>query len=148
MDIGTYPRPAENPPLSISNYESYCAVENGAFLAWGELIYAKPLTAKEQLAYELRPARLNPDVQKEMDAQAQVVGKWEDARHVPETKRLTWFYSDFGSYVPKEFVTPEQLSSMHSIVERLQAAKARKRQAHNIMQASAKRTVPKSVKSY
>lgn len=139
MDIGTYPRPAENPPLSISNYESYCAVENGAFLAWGELIYAKPLTAKEQLAYELRPARLNPDVQKEMDAQAQVVGKWEYARHVPETKRLTWFYSDFGSYVPKEFVTPEQLSPMHSIVERLQAAKARKRQAHNIMQASAKK---------
>ena len=139
MDIGTYPRPAENPPSSISNYESYCAVENGAVLAWGELIYAKPLTAKEQLAYELRPARLNPDVQKEMDAQAQVVGKWEDARHVPETKRLTWFYPDFGSYVPKEFVTPEQLSSMHSIVERLQAAKARKRQAHNIMQASAKK---------
>ena len=125
--------------MSISNYESYCAVENGAFLAWGELIYAKPLTAKEQLAYELRPARLNPDVQKEMDAQAQVVGKWEDARHVPETKRLTWFYSDFGSYVPKEFVTPEQLSSMHSIVERLQAAKARKWQAHNIMRASAKK---------
>ena len=128
MDIGTYPRPAENPPSSISNYESYCAVENGAFLAWGELIYAK-----------LRPARLNPDVQKEMDAQAQVVGKWEDARHIPETKRLTWFYPDFGSYVPKEFETPEQLSSMHSIVERLQAAKARKRQAHNIMQASAKK---------
>ena len=139
MDIGTYPRPAENPPSSISNYESYCAVENGAFLAWGELIYAKPLTAKEQLACELRPARLNLDVQKEMEAQAQVVGKWEDARHVPETKRLTWFYPDFGSYVPKEFVTPEQLSSMHSIVERLQAAKARKRQAHNIMQASAKK---------
>ena len=115
-------------------------MENGAFLAWGELIYAKPLTAKEQFDYELRPARLNPDVQKEMDAQAQVVGKWEDARHVPETKRLTWFYSDFGSYVPKEFVTPEQLSSMHSIVERLQAAKARKRQAHNIMQASAKKS--------
>ena len=139
MDIGTYPRPAENPPLSISNYESYCAVESGAFLAWGELIYAKPLTAKEQLDYEIRPARLNPDVQKELDAQAQVVGKWEDAQNIPETKRLTWFHPDFGSYVPKEFVTPEQLSSMHSIVERLQAAKARKRQAHNIMQASAKK---------
>ena len=140
MDIGTYPRPAENPPLSISNYEMYRAVENGAFLAWGELVYEKPLTTKEQLDYELRPARLNPDVQKEMDAQAQVVGKWEDARHVPETKRLTWFYPDFGSYVPKEFVTPEQLSSMHSIVDRLQAAKARKRQAHNIMQSSAKKS--------
>ena len=88
MDIGTYPRPADNPPLSISNYESYCAVENGAFSAWGELIYTKPLTAKEQLDYELRPARRNPDVQKKMDAQAQVVGKWEDARNVPEPKRL------------------------------------------------------------
>ena len=139
MDIGTYPRPAENPPLSISNYESYCAVENGAFLAWGELIYAKPLTTKEQLDYELRPARLNPDVHKEMSAQARVVGKWEDARNIPESKRLTWFHPDFGSYVPKDFVTPEQLASMHSVVERLQAAKARKRQAHNIMQASAKK---------
>ena len=140
MDIGTYPRPADNPPLSISNYESYCAVENGAFSAWGELIYTKPLTAKEQLDYELRPARRNPDVQKKMDAQAQVVGKWEDARNVPEPKRLTWFHPDFGSYVPKDFVTPEQLASMHSVVERLQAAKARKRQAHNIMQASAKKS--------
>ena len=75
MDIGTYPRPAGNPPLSISNYDSYCAVENGAFLAWGELAYAKPLTSKEQFDYELRPARRNPDVQKELDTQAQVVGK-------------------------------------------------------------------------
>ena len=139
MDIGTYPRPAENPPLSISNYEMYRAVENGAFSAWGELVYEKPLTTKEQLDYELRPARRNPDVQKKMDAQAQVVGKWEDARNVPEPKRLTWFHPDFGSYVPKDFVTPEQLSSMQSMVERLQAAKARKRQAHNIMQASAKK---------
>lgn len=140
MDIGTYPHPADNPPLSISNYETYCAVENGAFLAWGELIYAKPLTAKEQRDYEFCPARLNPDVRKEMDAQAQVVGKWEDSRAVPETKRLTWFYSDFGSYIPKEFVTPEQLAAMHSMVERLQAAKARKRQAHNIMQAATKKS--------
>ena len=140
MDIGTYPRPADNPPLSISNYETYCAVENGAFLAWGELIYAMPLTVKEQRDYELRPARSNPDVHKEMDAQAQVVGTWEDSRAVPETKRLTWFYSDFGSYIPKEFVTPEQLAAMHSMVERLQVAKARKRQTHNIMQAATKKS--------
>ena len=59
---------------------------------------------------------------------------------VPETKRLTWFYSDFGSYIPKEFVTPEQLAAMHGMVERLQAAKARKRRAHNIMQAATKKS--------
>ena len=60
-----------------------------------------------------------------MDAQAQVVGKWEDAHHVPEQKRLTWFYPDFGSYVPKEYVTPEQLAARTHSVERQEAAKAR-----------------------
>ena len=37
-------------------------------------------------------------------------GKWEDAHRVPDQKRLTWFYPDFGSYVVKEYITPEQLA--------------------------------------
>ena len=62
----------------------------------------------------------------ELAAQAQVVGKWEDAHHVPEQRRLTWFYPDFGSYVTKEYVTPEQLAARAHGVERQAAAKAHK----------------------
>ncbi len=76
--------------------------------------------------YELRPARENLDIRRQMDAQAQVVGKWEDAHHVPEQRRLTWFYSDFGSYVAKEYVTPERLAARAHGVERQAAAKVHK----------------------
>ena len=76
--------------------------------------------------YELRPARENLDIRRQMDAQAQVVGKWEDAHHVPEQRRLTWFYPDFGSYAAKEYVTPEQLAARAHGVERQAAAKAHK----------------------
>lgn len=63
-----------------------------------------------------------------MDAQAQVVGKWEDAHHVPEQRRLTWFYHDFGCYVAKEYVTPEQLTTRVRSVERQAAARAHKQE--------------------
>ena len=76
--------------------------------------------------YELRPARNNLDIRRQMDAQAQVVGKWEDAHRVPEQKRLTWFYPDFGSYVVKEYVIPDQLAVRVRSIERQEAAKAQK----------------------
>ena len=76
--------------------------------------------------YELRPSRSNLDIRRQMDAQAQVVGKWEDAHRVPEQKRLTWFYSDFGSYAVKEYVTPEQLAASARGVELQVAARARR----------------------
>ena len=60
----------------------------------------------------------------ELAAQAQVVGKWEDAHHVPDQKRLTWFYPDFGSYVVKEYVTPDQLAVRVRSIERQAAARA------------------------
>ena len=60
--------------------------------------------------------------------QAQAVGKWEDAGRVPEGKRLTWFYPDFGCYVVKEFVSPERLAECARGVE-LQRAAAERRQA-------------------
>ena len=53
-----------------------------------------------------------------------MVGKWEDAHRVPEQRRLTWFYPDFGSYVAKEYVTPEQLATRVKGIERQQAARA------------------------
>ena len=84
--------------------------------------------------YELRPARENLDIRRQMDAQAQVVGKWEDAHHVPEQRRLTWFYPDFGSYVAKEYVTPEQLAVRVRSIERQEVARAHKEAKQPIAQ--------------
>ena len=97
-----------------------------AFQAWGAITYAHPLTEREMQDYELRPSRNNLDIRRQMDSQAQVVGKWEDAHRVPDQKRLTWFYPDFGSYVVKEYITPEQLASFARGVERQEAARAHK----------------------
>lgn len=126
VDIGTYPKSRENPMIGFTNYDNRIPVEGGAFRAWGELVYGKPLTEKEAADYELRPARENLDVRRTMDAQAQIVGKWEDAKHIPDQKRLTWFYPDFGSYVTKEFITPERLAECVRGIEAQQAARAHK----------------------
>ena len=126
VDIGGFPRPKDNLPVSVLNYPERRPVENGSFRAWGELLYLDPLTEKDISDYELRPAPDNVDVRRRMDEQVQTVGKWEDAKRVPEVKRLTWYYSDFGAYVPKEFVTPEQLAACCRDVELQEAARAHK----------------------
>ena len=110
IDMGTYPKSYFNRPVHMDIYFNRQQVQGEAFQAWGAITYAQPLTEQEMRDYELRPSRENLDIRRQMDAQAQVVGKWEDAHHAPEQKRLTWFYPDFGSYVVKEYVTPEQLS--------------------------------------
>ena len=56
VDIGTFPKPADNKPVEIHNYDSRIPVEDGSMLAWGYLEYAKPLTEKEARDYELKPA--------------------------------------------------------------------------------------------
>ena len=56
VDIGTFPKPADNKPVEIHNYDSRIPVEDGSMLAWGYLEYAKPLTEKEAGDYELKPA--------------------------------------------------------------------------------------------
>lgn len=127
VDIGTFPKDKDNPPIRIENYEGRIWVENDTRLAWGELTYAQPLLEKELYHYELKPSRNNPDLRRLMDAQAQVVGKWEDTGRVPEALRLTWFYPDFGSYVVKEFVSPERLAECARGVELQQKAAGRKR---------------------
>ncbi len=127
VDIGTFPKEKDNPPIRIENYEGRIWVEHDTRLAWGELTYAQPLSEKELYSYELKPSRDNPDVRQLVDEQAQAVGKWEDAQHVPESQRLTWFYPDFGSYVVKEFVSPERLAECAHGVELQQAAADRKR---------------------
>lgn len=127
VDIGTYPKSGFNAPIEIRNYSGRMWVENDTRLAWGELIYARPLTAGEQSDYELRPSRYNPDVWEHMNAQAQTVGKWEDRKRLPDPQRMTWWYPDFGSYVVKEFVSPEQLDKRVEEIEVQRAAAERKR---------------------
>ena len=63
VDIGTYPKPPDNLPLSIVNYDDdrRRPVANGRLMAWGELTHAKPLTEKQMEDYELKPAPANPD---------------------------------------------------------------------------------------
>ena len=62
VDIGTFPRPKKNLPVGILNYGERRPVEEGAFRAWGELLYMRPLTEREQSDYELHAAPDNPDV--------------------------------------------------------------------------------------
>ena len=126
IDVGTYPNSRFNGVVEMTIYPERWRVEGEAFRAWGEIDYAQQLLPCEVADYELRPSRHNPDIRREMDAQAQIVGAWEDAKRVPEQKRLTWFYPDFGSYVAKEYVTPEQLAARAHGVERQVAAKAHK----------------------
>lgn len=131
IDLGTFPKPVDNPLLTFTNYDERIPVEHGAFLSWGELIYAKPLTDRQASDYELRPAPGNPDIRRTMDEQAQAVGKWETRKRVPDTKRLTWWYPDFGSYVPKEYVTPEQLAERHRQVVELSARSGQQKKPHH-----------------
>ena len=126
IDVGKYPKSYFNRPIHMDIYPGRQQVPGESFQAWGAILYTQPLTEQEMEDYELRPSRDNLDIRRQMDAQAQVVGKWEDAHHVPEQKRLTWFHPDFGSYVPNYFVTPEQLADFAAGVGRQEAAKARK----------------------
>lgn len=61
VDLGTFPKTEENTPLLIQNFEQRKPVQEGAFLAWGELAYPKPLTRKEMSDYELKAAQDNPE---------------------------------------------------------------------------------------
>ena len=126
IDIGTYPKSYFNQPIHMDIYAGRHQVPGESFQAWGAILYTQPLTEQEMRDYELRPSRNNLDIRRQMDAQAQVVGKWEDAHRVPDQKRLTWFYPDFGSYVVKEYITPEQLAGFARGVERQEAALAYK----------------------
>ncbi|WP_243425859.1 hypothetical protein [Flavonifractor plautii] len=126
IDIGTYPNSYFNRPIHMDIFFTRQQVTGEAFQAWGAITYAQPLTEQEMRDYELRSARENLDIRRQMDVQAQVAGKWEDAHHVPEQRRLTWFYPDFGSYVAKEYVTPEQLATRVKGIARQEAARAHK----------------------
>jgi len=132
IDIGTFPKFA-NEPVSIDSFDSRIAVENGLCRAWGVLTYTMPLTQKQIDGYELRAASTNPDytgiAPKQLEAQLEVVGKWERAHHVPDIRRLTWFYSDFGVFIKNDGVTREQVANHYGHIVETKARAAEKRAA-------------------
>ena len=129
MDIGTFPK-TENGPTEIVNFDQRDSVENGRFQAWGYLLYRAPLKEKQMADYELRAAPGNPDqvrlTSEQLEQQAQVVGKWEQARHIPDAKRLTWWYPDFGVFVKNELVSDAELSKRYEKIMENKARSARK----------------------
>lgn len=110
IDIGTFPKPSGNQPTEIQNFDVRTPVEDGAFMAWGILTYAKPLTADELARFELRPSLLNLDVYQAMAEQAAVVGPWERKCKIPAEKRLTQWNGATDTYTPAKGVMPEQLA--------------------------------------
>ena len=110
VDIGTFPKPPGNAPTDIQNFNKRTPVEDGAFMAWGILTYAKPLTADEMSRFELRPSLLNLDVYQAMSEQAQIVGQWERRCKIPAEKRVTQWKGATGTYAPAKGILPEQLA--------------------------------------
>jgi hypothetical protein len=129
VDIGTFPK-TENGPTEIVNFDQRESVENGRFLAWGYLLYRVPLTEKQMADYELRAAPDNPDqfrlTPEQLEQQVQVVGRWEQAKHIPDRKRLTWWYPDFGVFVKNELISDAELSKCYEKVMESKARSARK----------------------
>lgn len=79
VDIGTFPKPPYNAPDEIVNYDQRIPVEDGAFLAWGYLTYTKPLTEKQVLDYELRPASANPEIRRETAVKRPIAEQLKEA---------------------------------------------------------------------
>ena len=50
------------------------------------------------------------------EEQAQVVGEWERSHRIPEVKRLTYWYSDYGIFIEKFPESPELLTRRYEEV--------------------------------
>lgn len=109
VDIATYPKLPDNEPINITNYSDRVPVDGGLYRAWGELVSAAPLTWEQMDAYELAPDRSNSDIRADMYRWAQFVGVFERRHRLNDVKRYTWWYSDFGCFVPNPYVSPRQL---------------------------------------
>lgn len=53
------------------------------------------------------------EIAAEREKHLQFVGEWEKQKKIPDEKRMTWYYSDYDSYVAQENVTPEQLAERY-----------------------------------
>lgn len=71
--------------------------------------------------YELRPSEDNPDLQRRMVEQAQVVGRWETAEKRPDWKRVTEYNSERMMYVPSEYTSWDQLEYCIRLIHARQA---------------------------
>jgi hypothetical protein len=118
IDIGTFPKPPDNQPTEICNFDERMPVEHGRCMAWGILTYAKPLTEKEINDYELRPSRYNPDMRRTMAEQASFVGPWEERNNIPAAKRLTRWDVGIDNFSPADGVTPEQLAEHYWLAKK------------------------------
>jgi len=127
LDNNTFPKSKELGLIEIAPYDKQTLVEGNFIRTWGELIYTKPLPEKLVEDYELKPFRLNPDIRRKMEEQTQALGKWEDSRHFGDKRRLTWFHRDFGTYILKQPLSPEQLSERIEAMEELEAERKEKR---------------------
>lgn len=137
---GTYPKPQDNPPLKVVNYDvdNRIQVEGEVFQAWGEVIYAKPLTDRQQYDYELRPSSRNPDVLMKMERQAQAVGPWEEYHHIPEEKRVTEYDLARSQYRPREGVTPGRLNARHNTAQAVPVPREKTAKRKNTSQHGAR----------
>lgn len=118
IDIGTFPKPAGNPPSEVINFDDLHPVEDGRFKAWGYLVYPKSLTELEIAAYELKPSLYNPDVQQIMNSQASKVGCWEERNELPADRRLTVWSASACDFVPAAHATQDQLAERFRIAEK------------------------------
>jgi hypothetical protein len=139
VDINTFPK-TDSGPAKIINFDKRESVENGKFQAWGYLLYSAPLSQKQMDDYELRAAPGNPDLLRltpeQLEQQVQVVGKWEQSKRIPDMKRLTWWYPDFGVFVKKEFITDAELSGRY---EKVMESKAHATQKMSVKKPIAER---------
>ena len=138
LDKNTFPKSKELGLLEIAPYDNRTMVEGNSIRTWGELIYTKPLPEKLVEDYELKPSRLNPDIRRKMEEQTQALGKWEDSRHFGDKRRLTWFHPDFGTYILKQPLSPEQLSERIEAMEELEAERKEKRSSTAQLRKEAK----------
>ena len=113
ISVGTFPKMENNLP-KIINFNKRTWEENATFQAWGYIMCTLPLTQSQVNDYELRAASDNPYVVQispyQLEAQIQVVGRWEQSKCIPDRKRLTWWHDDFGVFVKKDFITNERLT--------------------------------------
>lgn len=112
------PDSPENPIIDMINYDCVerIPVKHEDFCAWGEVTYARALTEKELERYDIRPSRFNPDIRQKIYEQTQVVGEWEAKCNIKVTKRITWWYPDFGSFVLNDTCSIERLAERYELI--------------------------------
>ena len=130
VDIATYPK-TDGSPVSFENFDKREWCENATFRAWGYLAYDAPLTKKQMDDYELRAASNNPDNIRvspyQLEAQIEVIGKWEVAQGLSDRARITWFHSDMGSFVKNDWVTLETVADRFNDIIAVKARAAESR---------------------